>query len=208
MNVLVIGSGGREHALCWALKKSSDIETLYCAPGNGGIEEVAECVPLNTENSAEIIDFCKANNVEFVVVGPEAPLVAGLVDDLDAAGIDAFGPRANAAVLEGSKGFMKDLCREFNIPTAAYERFSDPVAAKEYLKTQSMPIVIKADGLAAGKGVIIPTTLDEAEATVDDILGGKFGGAGAEIVIEEFMQGEEARLYNWRLINAIPGIKL
>lgn len=195
MNVLVIGSGGREHALCWALKKSSDIETLYCAPGNGGIEEVAVCVPLNTENSDEVIDFCHKNKIEFVVVGPEVPLVAGLVDDLATAGIDAFGPRANAAALEGSKGFMKDLCREFDIPTAAYERFTDPKAAKEYLQTQSMPIVIKADGLAAGKGVIIPTTLDEAEATVDDILGGKFGGAGAEIVIEEFMQGEEASFF-------------
>jgi len=195
MNVLVIGSGGREHALCWALKKSSDIETLYCAPGNGGIEEVAVCVPLNTEISDEVINFCHKNKIEFVVVGPEVPLVAGLVDDLSAAGIDAFGPRANAAALEGSKGFMKDLCREFDIPTAAYERFTDPKAAKEYLKTQSMPIVIKADGLAAGKGVIIPTTLDEAEATVDDILGGKFGGAGAEIVIEEFMQGEEASFF-------------
>ncbi len=195
MNVLVIGSGGREHALCWALGKSSEIETLYCAPGNGGIQDVAKCVSLNTEKSDDVIDFCKSNAIEFVVVGPEAPLVAGLVDDLAAAGIEAFGPRANAAALEGSKGFMKDLCREFDIPTAAYERFSDAKAAKEYLKTQSIPVVIKADGLAAGKGVIIPTSMAEAEATVDDILGGKFGGAGAEIVIEEFMQGEEASFF-------------
>lgn len=195
MNVLVIGSGGREHALCWALNKSEKIETLYCAPGNGGIEEIATCVALAVEDSAEVIKFCKDNSVEFVVIGPEVPLVAGLVDDLADAGIESFGPRAAAAALEGSKGFMKDLCREFDIPTAAYERFSDPDNAKAYIRTQSLPIVIKADGLAAGKGVIIPTSLEEADATIDDIFDGMFGGAGAEIVVEEFMTGEEASFF-------------
>ncbi len=195
MNVLVIGSGGREHALCWALSKSSEIENLYCAPGNGGIQDIATCISLNGENSAEVIQFCTENNIGFVVVGPEAPLVLGLVDDLEKADIESFGPRAAAAALEGSKGFMKDLCREFDIPTAAYERFSDASLAKEYLRSQKMPIVIKADGLAAGKGVIIAGDLDEADATVDDILGGKFGGAGAEIVIEEFLEGEEASFF-------------
>jgi phosphoribosylamine---glycine ligase len=195
MNVLVIGSGGREHALCWALSRSEKIEALYCAPGNGGIADMATCLTLDVDNSAAVIDFCLNNSVEFVVVGPEAPLVAGLVDDLAAVGILAFGPRKGAAALEGSKGFMKDLCRDYNIPTAAYERFTDTAAAKAYIRKGSLPTVIKADGLAAGKGVIIPTTLEEADATVDDILGGQFGDAGAEIVIEEFMQGEEASFF-------------
>ncbi len=195
MNVLVIGSGGREHALCWALSRSEQVSTLYCAPGNGGISDMATCVPLDTSKSDAVIDFCQAQEIGFVVVGPEAPLVDGLVDDLSTAGIPAFGPRKGAAALEGSKGFMKDLCREYNIPTAAYERFSDAAAAKEYLKSQKMPIVIKADGLAAGKGVIIAQDIDEANATIDDILGGMFGSAGAELVIEEFMTGEEASFF-------------
>jgi len=195
MKVLVIGSGGREHALCWALKKSSDITELICAPGNGGIEEIANCVPLNIDDNDAIVRYCQDTGIGFVVVGPEAPLVNGLVDALSEAGIKSFGPRANAAALEGSKGFMKDLCREFDIPTAAYERFTDPQEAKAYLQKQSMPIVIKADGLAAGKGVIIAESLQEAEETVDDVLGGKFGGAGAEIVIEEFLEGEEASFF-------------
>ncbi len=195
MNVLVIGSGGREHALCWALSRSQSVESLYCAPGNGGISDMATCVPLDVSHSDTVLDFCQSHDIGFVIVGPEAPLVDGLVDDLANAGLPAFGPRKGAAALEGSKGFMKDLCREFNIPTAAYERFSSADAAKEYLKSQNMPIVIKADGLAAGKGVIIAQDLDEANATVDDILGGKFGGAGAEIVIEEFLTGEEASFF-------------
>ncbi|WP_025898127.1 phosphoribosylamine--glycine ligase [Sneathiella glossodoripedis] len=195
MNVLVIGSGGREHALCWALGKSSQIGTLFCAPGNGGIAEFAQCISLNTDDSDTVIEFCNSNDISFVVVGPEAPLVAGLVDDLTAAGIAAFGPRKSAAALEGSKGFMKDLCRDYNIPTATYERFSDAGKAKEYLKTQSTPIVIKADGIAAGKGVIIAQSMADAEKAVDEILGGMFGNAGAEIVIEEFMQGEEASFF-------------
>ncbi|MFB9354038.1 phosphoribosylamine--glycine ligase [Sneathiella chinensis] len=195
MNVLVIGSGGREHALCWKLSSSPLLDTLYCAPGNGGIEQVATCISLNSSNHDDVIAFCREKTIGFVVVGPEAPLVEGLVDALSEAGIPAFGPRANAAILEGSKGFMKDMCRNYSIPTAAYERFSDAAAAKEYLATQSLPIVIKADGLAAGKGVIIAQTLEEANATVDDVLGGMFGGAGAEIVIEEFLTGEEASFF-------------
>jgi len=195
MNVLVIGAGGREHALCWVLSKSQEIDTLYCAPGNGGIEEIATCIPLNGENSSEVIEFCQKNSIGFVVVGPEAPLVSGLVDDLANAGIESFGPRAAAAELEGSKGFMKDLCRDYNIPTASYERFSSATPAKSYLQDQSLPIVIKADGIAAGKGVIIATSVEEAETAIDDIFGGMFGGAGTEIVIEEFMQGEEASFF-------------
>lgn len=195
MNILVIGSGGREHALCWALSKSPKIDLLYCAPGNGGIAEFANCVALDAANADDVINFCNENSIEFVVVGPEAPLVDGLVDDLAAAGIKAFGPNKAAAQLEGSKGFMKDLCRKYNIPTAAYERFSDAVSAKAYLAKQSIPIVIKADGIAAGKGVIIAETRQDAEQAIDDIFGGMFGEAGAELVIEEFMQGEEASFF-------------
>ncbi|MCR9215059.1 MAG: phosphoribosylamine--glycine ligase [Proteobacteria bacterium] len=195
MNILVIGSGGREHALCWSLKKSPLIDTLYCAPGNGGIAEVATCVEMGVEDIPAIITFCKSHDVGFVVVGPEAPLVLGLVDALADAGIKSFGPRENAAALEGSKGYMKDLCREYGIPTAEYQRFDNADAAKSYLQSQKMPIVIKADGLAAGKGVIIAMSLSEAVATVDEIFGGMFGNAGAEIVIEEFLTGEEASFF-------------
>ena len=195
MKILVIGSGGREHALCWALKKSPLISKLYCAPGNGGIEDVADCVPNKAEDISAIIDFCKQEAVDFVVIGPEDPLVMGLVDALDDAGIKCFGPRAAAAQLEGSKGFMKDLCRTYNIPTASYQRFDNTESAKKYVESQSLPIVIKADGLAAGKGVIIAETQAEAKETIDEIFGGLFGGAGAEIVIEEFMEGEEASFF-------------
>jgi len=195
MNILVIGSGGREHALCWSLKKSPLITNLYCAPGNGGIEDVAKCIPIKVDDIPAILEFCRAENIDFVVVGPEAPLVIGLVDELEKAGIKSFGPRAAAAELEGSKGFMKDLCREYNIPTAAYERFQNVDDAKAYLAGQSMPIVIKADGLAAGKGVIIAESQAEADAAVNEIFSGLFGDAGAEIVIEEFMTGEEASFF-------------
>ncbi|MAZ02978.1 MAG: phosphoribosylamine--glycine ligase [Sneathiella sp.] len=195
MKILVIGSGGREHALCWALKKSPLISKLYCAPGNGGIEDAADCVPIKAEDIPAIVDFCRQEAIDFVVVGPEGPLVMGLVDALDDAGIKSFGPRAAAAQLEGSKGFMKDLCRTYNIPTAAYQRFDNAEAAKEYVESQNLPIVIKADGLAAGKGVIIATTQAEAKETIDEIFGGLFGVAGAEIVIEEFMEGEEASFF-------------
>ena len=195
MNVLLIGSGGREHALAWALRASSLLTKLYCAPGNGGIADIASCVPLAVADHTAVIRFCKDNAIDFVIVGPEAPLVAGLVDDLTTAGIKCFGPRQAAARLEGSKGFTKDLCREFGIPTAAYGRFDNVGAAKAYLKGQKLPIVVKADGLAAGKGVAICETIAEAEAAVGACFSGAFGKAGAEVVIEEFLTGEEASFF-------------
>lgn len=195
MNILVVGSGGREHALCLALKKSPRVEKLYAAPGNGGMEQIAQSVSLDGMNSAAVIDFCQRNGIGFVVVGPEAPLVNGLVDALDAAGIASFGPGSAAAMLEGSKGFMKDICRANNIPTAEYQRFDDAEVARSYVREKGAPIVIKADGLAAGKGVILAQTEQEAITAIDDIFGGMFGGAGAEIVIEEFLTGEEASFF-------------
>ncbi len=195
MNVLLIGSGGREHALAWTLTKSPLLATLYCAPGNAGIAAIAECLALDTANHEAVIAFCRAENIGFVVIGPEAPLVAGLGDALGQAGIAYFGPTKAAAQLEGSKGFTKDLCREFNIPTAAYGRFKDAASAKTYLANQAVPIVVKADGLAAGKGVIIAATYDEAVAAIDACFSGAFGAAGAEVVIEEFMDGEEASFF-------------
>lgn len=195
MNVLVIGSGGREHALSWKIAASPLVEQLYCAPGNGGIAQVAECVPLKPLDFDAIVKFCRDKDIGFVVVGPEDPLVAGLVDRLDAEGIKSFGPSAAAAQLEGSKGFTKDLCAEFNIPTAAYGRFSQAAAAKEFARAKGAPIVVKADGLAAGKGVIIAMTIGEAEEAIDEIFSGRFGKAGAEVVIEEFMEGEEASFF-------------
>jgi phosphoribosylamine--glycine ligase len=195
MNVLLIGSGGREHALAWALSASPLLTKLYCAPGNAGIAEIAACVPIGVDDHAGIIAFAKANAIGFVVIGPEQPLVAGLADDLAAAGIKAFGPSRAAAQLEGSKGFTKDLCREFAIPTGAYGRFTDAAAARAYLATQKLPIVIKADGLAAGKGVVIAESRDAAGAAVDACFEGVFGTAGAEIVIEEFLEGEEVSFF-------------
>ena len=195
MNVLLIGSGGREHALAWKLSASPLLTKLYCAPGNGGIAEVAECVPIAVADHTAVIRFCTDNAIDLVVVGPEAPLVAGLVDDLSTAGIKCFGPRQAAAQLEGSKGFTKDLCREFDIPTAAYGRFTDAASAKAYLAGQKLPIVVKADGLAAGKGVVIAQTHAEAEAGIDACFSGAFGKAGSEVVIEEFLDGEEASFF-------------
>jgi phosphoribosylamine---glycine ligase len=195
MNILLLGSGGREHALAWKLAASPLADRLYCAPGNAGIAREAECVAIATADHAAIVAFCKAKAIDFVVVGPEIPLVAGVVDDLEAAGIKTFGPSRAAARLEGSKGFTKDLCRANNIPTAAYERFSAAAPAKDYLRRAGAPIVIKADGLAAGKGVVVATTLGEAEAAVDMIFGSALGGAGAEVVIEEFLIGEEASFF-------------
>ena len=195
MNVLLIGSGGREHALAWSLSSSPLLTKLICAPGNAGIAEIAECVALDVTDHAAVVASCKTHNIGFVVIGPEAPLVAGLGDALGDAGIKYFGPTKAAAQLEGSKGFTKDLCREFNIPTAAYGRFRDAEGAKAYLAEQSVPIVVKADGLAAGKGVIIATTHAEAEAGIDACFSGAFGHAGAEVVIEEFMEGEEASFF-------------
>jgi phosphoribosylamine--glycine ligase len=195
MNILLLGSGGREHALAWKIAASPLATKLWCAPGNAGIAQEAECVPLDITDHAAVVAFCKANKVDFVVVGPEAPLVAGIVDDLEAAGFKTFGPRKDAARLEGSKGFTKDLCRAHNIPTGAYERFTAAGPAKAYARKQKTPIVIKADGLAAGKGVIIAETIAEAEAAIDMMFGGGLGDAGAEVVIEEFLVGEEASFF-------------
>ncbi len=196
MKVLVVGAGGREHALCWAIAASPLVDKVYCAPGNAGIAEDAECVAVRADDTAALIALCRRESIDLVVVGPEAPLVAGLVDALEAAGIAAFGPSAAAAALEGSKGFMKDLCAREGIPTAAYARFTDAAAAKSYIAAQGAPIVVKADGLAAGKGVVVAMTIAEAERAVDAALGdGRFGAAGAEIVVEEFLAGEEASFF-------------
>src|SRR3954471_7265737 len=179
MKILVVGSGGREHALCWAIAASPLVEALCCAPGNAGIAEDAECVPIPAQDTAGLIAFCKQAAIDFVVVGPEAPLVAGIVDALEAEGIAAFGPSAAAAALEGSKAFMKDLCAREGIPTAAYRRFRDAAAAKAYIAEHGAPIVVKADGLAAGKGVVVAATVAEAQEAVDAALGeGRFGAAG------------------------------
>jgi phosphoribosylamine--glycine ligase len=193
MNVLLIGSGGREHALAWAISASPLLTKLYCAPGNPGIAQVAELAPIDVTNHGAVIAFCKEYAINFVVIGPEAPLVAGLVDDLNAAGIKAFGPSKFAAQLEGSKGFTKDICANYNIPTAAYGRFKDLEKAKAYLAKHGAPIVIKADGLAAGKGVTVAVTLAEAEGALQDIFSGRFGEV--ECVIEEFLEGEEASFF-------------
>ncbi len=193
MNVLLIGSGGREHALAFALARSPLLSKLYAAPGNPGIGKLAELVSVKVTDHAAVIAFCKSHEIGFVVVGPEAPLVAGLVDDLTAAGIKAFGPSKFAAQLEGSKGFTKDICAKFGIPTAAYGRFTDEAKAMAYLKKHGAPIVIKADGLAAGKGVTVAMNMAEAENAVRDIFAGRFGTG--ECVIEEFMEGEEASFF-------------
>ena len=195
MNILLIGSGGREHALAWKMAASPLTDKLYCAPGNAGIAKEAECVALDVTDHKAVIAFCKEKRIDLVVVGPEAPLVAGLADDLEAARIKTFGPAKLAARLEGSKGFTKDLCRANDIPTAAYERFNAAGPAKDYIRAQGAPIVVKADGLAAGKGVVVAQTLDEALAAVDMMFDGGLGAAGAEVVIEEFLQGEEASFF-------------
>jgi phosphoribosylamine---glycine ligase len=195
MNVLLLGSGGREHALAWKLAASPLLTKLYCAPGNPGIAEEAECVALDVADHRGIAQFCRDKTIGLVVVGPEAPLVAGIADDLSAAGIRVFGPSKEAALLEGSKGFTKDLCARFGIPTGAYRRFRDPAEAQAYLRDRGAPIVVKADGIAAGKGVTVATTLEDALTAVEACLGGAFGAAGAEVVIEEFLEGEEASFF-------------
>ena len=192
MKTLVIGSGGREHVLCWSLAKSPKIEKLYCAPGNAGIANQAECVALDVMDFDGILQFCAEEDIDFAVIGPEAPLVGGLTDRLEAAGIATFGPSEAAARLEGSKGFMKDLCVRAGVPTAAYERCNSYEDAMAFIETRSAPLVVKADGLAAGKGVIIAQTKDAAVAAVKDIFAGQFGDAGREVVVEEFLPGEEA----------------
>jgi phosphoribosylamine--glycine ligase len=196
MRILVVGGGGREHALCWAIAASPLCDRLYCAPGNAGIAREATCVPIGAEDVDALVAFAREEAIDFVVVGPEAPLVLGLADRLSEAGIKVFGPSARAAELEGSKGFMKDLCAKYGIPSAAYGRFTDAEAAKAYLREQGAPIVVKADGLAAGKGVTVAGTLAEAEAAVDAaLLDRAFGEAGAEVVIEECLVGEEASVF-------------
>jgi phosphoribosylamine--glycine ligase len=191
----LIGGGGREHALAWKLTQSPLLGRLYCAPGNAGIAQVAECVGLDPADHEGVIRFCKDNAISLVVIGPEAPLVAGLADDLEASGLKVFGPSRAAAELEGSKGFTKDLAAEYAIPTAAYRRFADAASAKAYAAAQSVPIVVKADGLAAGKGVVIAKSHAEAETAIDACFSGVFGPAGAELVIEEFLEGEEASFF-------------
>lgn len=195
MNVLIIGSGGREHALAWAIKKSSLLEKLYIAPGNAGTGTLAENVPLPISNAQEVAAFCHAHQVKLVVIGPEAPLAEGLSDALRGEGIAVFGPSQKAAQVESSKGFTKRLCDTCHIPTAAYQEFTDKEKAKAYIRQQGAPIVIKADGLAAGKGVIVAMTETEALQAVEEILGGKFGSAGASVVIEEFLEGEEVSFF-------------
>lgn len=196
MRILVVGSGGREHSLCWAISASPLCDKLFCAPGNPGIAALAECLPVGAEDIPGIVAAAKAQKIDFVVVGPEAPLVAGIVDRLAEAGIPAFGPMAAAAQLEGSKGFMKDFCARAGVPTAEYRRFTDAAAARAYIREKGAPIVVKADGLAAGKGVVVAATLDEALAAIDDaMVAGRFGKAGAEVVVEEFLDGEEASFF-------------
>jgi phosphoribosylamine--glycine ligase len=207
MRVLVVGSGGREHALCWAIAASPLCDKLYCAPGNAGIAQEAECVKITAMDLDGLVAFCRDQRIDFVVVGPEQPLVAGLVDRLEAAGIAAFGPSQAAAALEGSKGFTKDFCARHAIPTAAYRRFTDTDSAKSYIATQPMPIVVKADGLAAGKGVTIAHSIAEAQAAVDEaMLGGRFGSAGAELVVEAFLAGEEASFF--ALVDGVHALAL
>ncbi|MEX6506995.1 phosphoribosylamine--glycine ligase [Jiella sp. M17.18] len=195
MDVLLIGSGGREHALAWKLAKSPEIGALYAAPGNPGIAEEAELVPLDVADHAAVVAFCRDKAIGLVVVGPEAPLVAGLADALSDAGIRVFGPSAAAARLEGSKGFTKDLCTLHDIPTARYRRFNNAPDAKAYIQETGAPVVVKADGLAAGKGVTVAATKDEALKAIDACFDGDFGGPGAEVVVEEFLEGEEASLF-------------
>ena len=192
MKILVIGSGGREHAIVWKIAQSPKVDKIYCAPGNGGIAELAECVDINVMDKEKMVAFAKDNAIDLVMVAPDDPLVDGMVDAMEAAGIRAFGPCANAAIIEGSKAFSKELMKKYNIPTAGYEVFTDSAAAIEYVKKGTFPAVIKADGLALGKGVIIAQNLAEAEEAIHDMIdGGKFGKSGARVVIEEFLTGPE-----------------
>jgi phosphoribosylamine---glycine ligase len=196
MRVLVVGSGGREHALAWSIAASPLVDALFCAPGNAGIAEEAECAAIGATDIAGLVGFCRRARIDFVVVGPEAPLVLGLVDALEAEGIPAFGPSAAAAALEGSKAFAKDFCLRAHIPTAAYRRFRDPAAAKAFIASHGTPIVVKADGLAAGKGVTVANDLDTAYRAVDAALvERRFGDAGLEIVVEDFLAGKEVSFH-------------
>jgi len=195
MNILILGGGGREHSLAWAVMQNPKCDKLIVAPGNAGIAEIAECASLDIENGAAVVNFCDANAVEFVIVGPEAPLAAGVADRLRDAGLLVFGPSRAAARLEASKSFTKEICTAAGAPTARYAHFTEAAAARAHVAETGAPIVVKADGLAAGKGVIVAETVEEAQAAIDDMFAGAFGGAGAEVVIEEFMEGEEASFF-------------
>jgi phosphoribosylamine---glycine ligase len=195
VNILLVGSGGREHALAWALAASPLLGKLYCAPGNAGIAQIAECVPIPATDFPALVEFARAKSIDFAVIAADAQLVAGLWDRFEAAGIRALGPSKAAAVLEGSKGFVKDLCAEIGIPTARYQRFRAPGEAKSFAASLGFPVVIKADGLAAGKGVIIAGSQSESESAIDFMFEGGFGDSGHEIVVEEFMEGEEASFF-------------
>jgi phosphoribosylamine--glycine ligase len=195
MNILILGGGGREHALAWAVMQNPKCDRLIVAPGNAGIAAIAECADLDIMNGAAVVEFAGENAIDFVIIGPEAPLVAGVADRLREAGILVFGPSGAAAQLEASKSFTKEICDAASAPTAAYGHFTDAEAAKRYVRQQSTPIVVKADGLAAGKGVVVASSEEEALAAIDDMFSGAFGGAGAEVVIEEFMTGEEASFF-------------
>ncbi len=198
MKVLVVGSGGREHTICWKIAQSPKVDKIYCAPGNAGIEEVAECVNIGAMEFDKLVEFAKEKEIDLTVIGMDDPLVGGVVDEFEKAGLRVFGPRKNAAILEGSKAFSKDLMKKYNIPTAAYENFTDADAALKYLETADFPIVLKADGLALGKGVLICNTLEEAKAGVQEImLDKKFGSAGNALVIEEFMTGREVSVLSF-----------
>jgi phosphoribosylamine--glycine ligase len=205
MNILILGSGGREHALAWAVKQNPKTDRLIVAPGNAGIAMLAECAEIDILDGSAVVTFCEENAIDFVIIGPEAPLAAGVADACRAAGLLTFGPSAAAARLEASKAFTKEICDACKAPTAAWARFSEPTPAKDYIRRMGAPIVVKADGLAAGKGVIVAMTETEALSAIDDILGGAFGSAGAEVVIEEFMDGEEASLFVLTDgVNALP----
>ena len=196
MKILIVGAGGREHALAWAVSASPLCQKLYCAPGNAGIAELAECVAISAEDVAGLVAFAEKEKIDFVIIGPEAPLVAGLADGLGAAGIRHFGPSAKASALEGSKGYMKDFCARHHIPTAAYGRFTQAREARSFIAGQSLPLVLKTDGLAAGKGVIIAQDAREALLAVESMMGKKiFGAAGDEIIVEEFLEGEEVSFF-------------
>lgn len=195
MNILILGSGGREHALAWAVMQNPKCDKLIVAPSNAGIAQIAECASFDIEDGGEVVTFVAANAIDFVIVGPEAPLAAGVADRLREAGVLVFGPSQAAAKLEASKSFTKEICDAANAPTAGYGHFTDAEAAKAYIREQGAPIVVKADGLAAGKGVIVAMDLQTALDAVDDMFGGAFGGAGAEVVVEEFMEGEEASFF-------------
>ncbi|MFV1496486.1 phosphoribosylamine--glycine ligase [Phaeobacter sp. JH20_02] len=195
MNILILGSGGREHALAWAVMQNPKCDKLIVAPGNAGIAQIADCATFDIEDGGTVVSFAEENAIDFVIVGPEAPLAAGVADRLREAGLLVFGPSEAAAKLEASKSFTKEICDAANAPTAGYGHFTDADAAKAHVREHGVPTVVKADGLAAGKGVIIAMTEEEAMAAIDDMFGGVFGGAGAEVVIEEFMEGEEASLF-------------